>query len=137
MFKQILVGFDGSESSKRAFQAALHLASESGGVPELKRVIVAYENSIAMEATLEESLLRIFGGSPAPATATTEETAPVLQPGTSKPVSDVNQLIAEANRQFTIGQEELKRGNWSGYGEAMKKVEQLLGELGKRAGKQK
>jgi uncharacterized membrane protein (UPF0182 family) len=109
----------------------LYLASESGGVPELKRVIVAYENSIAMEATLEGSLLQIFGGSPAPATA--DETAPKFKPGVSQPVTDVKQLITEANRQFTIGQEELKRGNWSGYGEAMKKVERLLGELGKKA----
>ena len=40
----------------------LYLRSESGKIPELKRVIVAYENKIAMEETLEEAISRIFGG---------------------------------------------------------------------------
>ena len=37
--------------------------------------------------------------------------------------------------QFEIGQAELKRGNWAGYGNAMREVEQLLSELGKAAAK--
>ena len=37
-------------------------ASEQGALPELRRVIVAYGNQIAMEPTLEQSLARIFGG---------------------------------------------------------------------------
>src|SRR5882724_9870058 len=51
-------------------------ASEQGALPELRRVIVAYGNQIAMEQTLEVSLARIFGGRPttaagaAPAQAT-------------------------------------------------------------------
>ena len=37
-------------------------AAEQGALPELRRVIVAYGNQIAMEPTLEQSLARIFGG---------------------------------------------------------------------------
>src|SRR5205823_6791502 len=37
-------------------------ASEQGALPELRRVIVAHGNQIAMEPTLEASLARIFGG---------------------------------------------------------------------------
>ena len=40
----------------------LYLRAESGKIPELKRVIVAYENKIAMEETLEAAIARIFGG---------------------------------------------------------------------------
>ena len=40
---------------------SLYLAAEKGQLPELKRVIVAYGNSIAMEDNLETSLQRIFG----------------------------------------------------------------------------
>ncbi|OGL17609.1 MAG: hypothetical protein A3K12_10955, partial [Candidatus Rokubacteria bacterium RIFCSPLOWO2_12_FULL_71_19] len=36
-------------------------ATEQGALPELRRVIVAYGNQIAMEPTLEQSLGRIFG----------------------------------------------------------------------------
>ena len=39
----------------------LYLRAETGKIPELKRVIVAYENRIAMEETLEASIARIFG----------------------------------------------------------------------------
>jgi hypothetical protein len=47
-------------------------ASEQGALPELRRVIVAYGNQIAMEPTLEQSLARIFGGRVAPATPARE-----------------------------------------------------------------
>jgi uncharacterized membrane protein (UPF0182 family) len=41
----------------------IYLASEQGGaLPELRRVVVAYGNQIAMEPSLELSLQRIFGG---------------------------------------------------------------------------
>jgi uncharacterized protein len=107
----------------------LYLTSQSGGVPELKRVIVAYENKIAMEPTLKESLGKIFGetaaGSKKPI-----EAQPLVENETGRP-RDLKSLIAEADNQFSSAQEELKRGNWAGYGEAMKRVEQLLGELKK------
>ena len=40
----------------------LYLAATQESLPELKRIIVAYGNTIAMEETLELSLSRIFGG---------------------------------------------------------------------------
>ena len=40
----------------------LFLAAEKGSLPELKRVIVAFGNQIAMEETLDQSLQRVFGG---------------------------------------------------------------------------
>ena len=39
----------------------LYLKADTGKIPELKRVIVAYENKIAMEETLEQGLARLFG----------------------------------------------------------------------------
>ena len=39
----------------------LYLAAERGRLPELKRVIVAYGNRIAMDETLEASLQQLFG----------------------------------------------------------------------------
>src|SRR3989344_5856062 len=41
----------------------LYLKADAGKIPELKRVIVAYENKISMEETLEAGLSRIFGTS--------------------------------------------------------------------------
>jgi len=39
----------------------LYLRADAGKIPELKRVIVGYEDTIAMERTLEEALAKIFG----------------------------------------------------------------------------
>src|SRR3989338_6912958 len=40
----------------------LYLRASGGRIPELTRVIVAYQNEIAMEQTLEAGLARLFGG---------------------------------------------------------------------------
>src|SRR4029434_7186081 len=46
----------------------LYLRSAGGRIPELKRVIVAHQNQIVMEATLEEALERLFPSGAARAT---------------------------------------------------------------------
>ena len=40
----------------------LYLKADAGKIPELKRVIVGYEDTIAMEPTLDEALEKIFTG---------------------------------------------------------------------------
>ena len=40
----------------------LYLRAQGGRIPELTRVIVAYNNQIVMEPTLEAALARLFGG---------------------------------------------------------------------------
>ena len=53
----------------------LYLRAAGGRIPELKRVIVAYQNQIVMEETLDEALGRLFpkGGQPAAAAAAAVE----------------------------------------------------------------
>jgi uncharacterized protein len=108
----------------------LYIAAQSGGVPELKRVIVAYGNSIAMEETLEKSLAAIFGRASETATPVPAGMAPEASPAAPQ---NLKSLISEAGRQFEIGQQELKKGNWAGYGAAMRNVEQAIKELGAKA----
>ncbi|MBN1577619.1 MAG: UPF0182 family protein [Chitinispirillaceae bacterium] len=107
----------------------LYLTSESGGgVPELKRVIVAFENSIAMEPTLAASLGRIFGAAEEE-TGASSASAPTVAGETTPFARNLKGLIEEADRQFAAGQDRLKKGDWAAYGEAMKKVERLIGEM--------
>ena len=40
----------------------LYLQAEGGRIPELKRVVVAYQNQVVMEETLEGALADLFGG---------------------------------------------------------------------------
>jgi hypothetical protein len=98
-------------------------AAEQGALPELRRVIVAYANSIAMEPTLEQSLSRIFGGRPAPAPAAVPALAPT-GPGAAGP--DLAQRAWDA---WNRAQEALRRGDWAAYGAEQKKIEEALRAL--------
>jgi hypothetical protein len=101
----------------------LYLAAEKGSLPELKRVIVAFGNQIAMEETLEQSLARIFGGKPAPAPVVQPDVASTQAPTTEK------ELARQALAHFLRSQELLRQGNWAGYGDELKKVEERLREM--------
>src|SRR5829696_9738302 len=41
----------------------LYLRAEGGRIPELKRVVVAYQNRVVMRETLDQGLAEMFGGS--------------------------------------------------------------------------
>jgi len=74
-----------------------------------------------MEETLEQSLQKIFGGKPAREATTLA--APVE---TAKEGKD---LSRQALDHFQRSQEMLRQGNWSGYGEELKKLETLLRQM--------
>jgi uncharacterized membrane protein (UPF0182 family) len=99
-------------------------ASEQGALPELRRVIVAYGNQIAMEPTLEQSLARIFGGRPASPTA-----SPHVASTPTNATADVRQLGQRALEIWTRAQEALRRGDWAAYGAEQKRLEETLRAL--------
>ncbi|TRZ50660.1 MAG: UPF0182 family protein, partial [Dehalococcoidia bacterium] len=106
------------------------LQAEERGLPELKRIIVAAGDQIAMEPTLKESLAAIFGAEEPP-------TEPVVKPPTpAEPeeavAADIANLIEEAQRHYDQAQQYLKAGDWANYGkelEALKAVLEQLAEL--------
>ena len=102
----------------------LYLAAEQGALPELRRVIVAYGNQIAMEPTLEQSLARVFGGRPAPAAAAApaDAAAPTATTGT-------RQLAQRAWEIWSRAQDALRRGDWATYGAEQKRLEETLRSL--------
>jgi len=95
----------------------LYLAAERGRLPELKRVIAAFGNRIAMEETLEASLERIFGGRP-------PDAAPVVAAAREQPLRPG--LPSQALQHFQKAQEHLKRWNWTGFGEELRQLEEAL-----------
>jgi uncharacterized protein len=103
----------------------LYLAAEQGALPELRRVIVAYGNQIAMEPTLEQSLSRIFTGRVAP-TGTVTATAPGATPGTAALDRETAHRAWEA---WARSQEALRRGDWAAYGAEQKRLEDALRTL--------
>ena len=75
----------------------LYLQAEGGRIPELKRVVVAYENQVVMGETLDEALTTLFGGAPAPGRPPTPVTAARESPSAD---SGLRALTAEARRLY-------------------------------------
>ncbi|MCK9362591.1 MAG: UPF0182 family protein [Syntrophales bacterium] len=107
---------------------SLYLSAENGQLPELKRVIVANGNNIAMEETLDAALRKIFGGGAAKDKKASPETT---KPGASSDRT-YRQLAAEALGHFLKAQELLRQGNWGAFGEELKKTGELLRNLEKK-----
>jgi hypothetical protein len=97
----------------------LYLAAEKGQLPELKRVILSFGNSISMEENLETAIQRIFGGG-APREADIRKTASAPE-GKSE-----RQLALEALQHYRRAQEYLRQGNWASYGEELKRMDEFL-----------
>lgn len=111
----------------------LYLAAEKGSLPELKRIVVAHGNSIAMEDNLEAALARVFGGS---ARGLVDTGIPVAKGGAPAEIdSSLKALTARAYDHYSRAQELLRQGNFAGYGEEVKRLESALKELRARAGK--
>jgi hypothetical protein len=110
---------------------SLYLAAANGQLPELKRVIVAYGNTIAMEETLELSLQRIFGG-----TGIRDRAAPAeIKKATAAPELNDRQSALEALGHFRRAQEFLRQGNWGAFGDELKKTGEILTTLERKGEK--
>jgi hypothetical protein len=102
----------------------LYLAAERGSLPELKRIIVAFGNQIAMEETLEESLSRLFGSG-----AGRQQEPVVVQAGE---LGDDKGLPARALEHYTRAREFLRQGNFGAFGDELGNMEKVLKEMQKR-----
>jgi len=105
----------------------LYLAAESGSLPELRRVIVAYGNQLSMEPNLETALGNIFGKTPA-------VSRPQEAPSTEKKTAGApsGEGIHEALVHFEKAQSLLRQGDWAGYGREIHEVETILKKLAEK-----
>jgi hypothetical protein len=112
----------------------LYLRAAGGKIPELKRVVVAYQNQIVMEETLERSLDRLFPGGAAPRPAPAGEPRPdaPVEPDEGAAAPDTAALVAQAREHYQRAIEAQRAGNWALYGEEIKKLGDVLGRLARR-----
>ena len=121
----------------------LYLRAESGRIPELKRVIVAFENRIAMEETLEESIAQLFQQD---INLSNRITAPGSLEFASLPMDQAPEISGGAVVTDAISHEALRlsnqagdafnsavaaqrEGNWARYGEELRRLGETLEEL--------
>jgi uncharacterized protein len=111
----------------------LYLRAAGGQIPELARVIVAYQNQIVMEETLDLALDRLFPP---------DEKRAVPHPGAARPQpveaaapagapaeGDLAALAAQARAHFERALQAQRDGNWALYGEEIKRLGEVLAKM--------
>jgi uncharacterized membrane protein (UPF0182 family) len=115
----------------------LYLKAKGGRIPELTRVIVAYQNQIVMEDTLEDGLARIFNtrrgtpasASPPPGETQTAAPAATPPPAGSAPAAGLGPLAAEARTHYERAVAAQRAGDWAKYGEEIRALGDVLDRM--------
>lgn len=113
----------------------LYLAAQVGAaIPELKRVIVADADHVVMEPSLGGALSQIFGGAveapESPEVASASAAAPASAPVAKQTLpASFQPMIQKANQHFERAQQDLRQGDWTGYGQEMQRVGEILKQM--------
>jgi uncharacterized protein len=117
----------------------LYLRSAGGRIPELTRVIVAHQNQIVMEQSLDAGLARLFGGrGPQPAVAMAANRPAQGQPPPEQPPSNtqaapasdnVTALAQQARNHYDRAIAAQRAGDWATYGEEIKRLGEVLARM--------
>lgn len=100
-------------------------AANTGSLPEVKRVIVAYGERIAYEPTLAAALDSLFGTGTGTVTETPGQTPP---PDTTGNLT-TEDLIRLANEAFENATTAQQSGDWTAYGQYLNQLESYLNQL--------
>jgi uncharacterized membrane protein (UPF0182 family) len=129
----------------------IYLKASSSSMPEVKRIILYYNDRIAYEQTLAEALDSMFGkGAGAAATKVGGEDVDQETPdddtsasaggsgssggsggsgGTDTSALSDAELIVAAQAAYEDGQQALKDGDWAAYGKAQEELGRILAQL--------
>jgi len=103
---------------------------EKTAIPELRRVVIGYENEVVWGETLDEALREMFVkklGGQTELTATVDETLETTDlPETA---TSLRGLIEQANSYYNNAQNAQRNGNWAEYGRNIGLLEQTLKQL--------
>ena len=100
----------------------------TAALPELKRVIVALGNRVAMEETLDRALNRVLGS----------EVTPVKETSSIMPATEgISDLGVRALGYYNKARDYLRQGDLAGYGRELEKLENILKQLSKNTGSKK
>lgn len=112
-------------------------SSNQSALPELKQVIVAYDEKIVMKSTLNDAIYALFDAS-APTEGQTSVQAPETEPEITAPDTVGKVTYDEAARrvveEFKKLQESTAQNDWSGFGTGMEQLEKSIAELEKSIG---
>ena len=108
------------------YVSPLYLHAEAGQLPELKRVIAAYGDRVVMDETLAGALAALFKG---PAPAAPPSASPPGAPAKTALAGPEVDRAREALSHYNGAVQQLKSGNWAGFGAELDALRPLLEEL--------
>ncbi len=112
----------------------IYLTSQNNAsLPELKRIVVAYGDAIAMEPTLEAALRAVFAGGESGAAA--PEQAPQEQISENE-IKDLESVINEVLEAYDAVKESTRNQDWQGMGRSMEQLESEMEKLREQKNKQ-
>jgi uncharacterized protein len=110
----------------------IYLESANSSLPEVKRVIIYYNERIAYEATLAEALDAMFG--PGASSGYVDEQPEEEQPGTDTENPDISELIQLANEAYANALAAQEEGDWAAYGQYLDELAGYLAQLAQLSG---
>jgi uncharacterized membrane protein (UPF0182 family) len=107
----------------------LYLRSAGGRIPELKRVIVAHQNQIVMEESLEKALEHLFPLARPTREAQPRSVPPDAEARPDRPEPQDAALIERAVRHYENAMQAQRDGNWALYGEEVRRLGAVLEQM--------
>jgi len=108
----------------------IYITSQNqASLPEMKRVVLAYRDTVVMEKNLSEALKKMLTIESDQPTQTdqTQETAPAL------PTSDLQELLDKALAKYNETKQFSKENDYVNYGKSMKEFDDMMNEIQKRS----
>ncbi len=103
----------------------VYIVSSQGELPELKRVIAAYGESVAMGRNLTEALQMLFGKGTAKSSTPAKGAAEEESKGTAE-------MVREALKRLKAAEQKAGAGDWKSFGEELEALKGILQDLSKR-----
>ncbi len=102
-------------------------SSNQSTLPELKQVVVAYGENIVMKSSLEEAIYALFNKkAPSPAKPEENQSGSEIVENEQLTYEDVARAVID---KFKEAKRANSEGDWSGFGESMKALEESINQL--------
>ena len=111
----------------------IQASAGENNLPEVKKVIVSYQNEIVMADSLNQALGQIFNYDAGEAPAGANTAVSTATPNSSSATSAAD-LSIRANQLFQEAQNAQKSGDWAGYGSKLNELQDVLNQLQQATG---
>ncbi len=107
----------------------VYLEATNSSIPEVKRIIVAYNDKIAYEETLADCLISLFGSKAQNGVSGSETTQTGTEGTDNTENLSVREIAELVQDYYSKAQTAQRNGDWAKYGEYLDQMEEYLNKL--------